>query len=411
MAQCPPVQPNYVIWIPLAIEVTERKVYKFRIEPTAKQEAALSRYTAARRFVFNWALARRKETYEQTGKSISWSELSAELTELKNKPGFEWLKEIDAQLSQQALADCKKAFDNFFQRRAGFPKFKKKHGAHQSFRIPQRVKLEDGRVYVPKIGRIADRQSQPCDLPLKSATIKRGATGKWHVCLVVEFDLPDPPKPATETETSVRIDVGFDRFATDSNGGIIENPRSFRIAERKIKRASHKPSRCKKGGANRAKARRALACEYEKVANCRADFAHKFSTSVVKENSAIACETLNLKGMSKTRLAKSVADAARRETFRRIEYKARWRNRNFVLVDRWFPSSQLCSDCGHRDQELLLSDRFWNCANCGARHDRDHNAAKNIKGEGIRVLLAVGHTERLNACGASVRPATAGRSR
>ena len=191
--------------------MTERKVYKFRIDPTAAQEAALSRYAGGRRFVFNWALARREETYEQTG--------------------------------------------------------------------------------------------------------------KWHICLVVEFDLPDLPKPAIETETAVGIDVGFDRFATES-----------------------------------------------------------------------------------------VSDAAHRETFRQIEYKARWRNRNFIFIDRWFPSSQLCSGCGHRNQELSFSDRFWNCASCGARHDRDHNAAKNIRDEGIRILLAVGHTERLNACGASVRPATAGRS-
>ena len=389
----------------------ERKVYRFRIDPTAKQEAALSRYAGARRFVFNRALQRRKETYEQTGKSIPWSELSVELTGLKTRPGFEWLKEVDSQSLQQAIADCKRAFDNFFQRRAGFPKFKKKHSAHQSFRIPQRVKLEDGRVYIPKIGWVAVRQSQAVDLPLKSATFKREATGKWYVSLVVEFDLPDLPKPVIETETAVGIDVGFDRFATDSDGAVIENPRFFRKAEGKIKRASRRLSRCKKGGANRAKARRALAREYEKVANKRADFAHKFSTSVVKEKNTIACETLSLKGMSRTKLAKSVQDAAHREIFRQIEYKARWRARNFVFIDRWFPSSQLCSSCGYRHQELMLSDRYWKCPACRAGHDPDHNAAKNIRDEGIRILLAVGHTERLNACGASVRPATAGRSR
>jgi len=391
--------------------MSERKVYRFRIEPTAGQEAALSRFAGARRFIFNWELQRRKETYQQTGKSIPWSELSVELTALKGKSGFEWLKEIDSQLLQQAVSDCKKAFDNFFQKRAGFPKFKKKHSAHQSFRIPQRVKLEDRRVYIPKIGWVAVRQSQAIDLPLKSATFKREATGKWHVSLVVEFDLPDQPMPAVETETAVGIDVGFDRFATDSDGGVIENPRFYRKAERKIKRASRRLSRCKKGSANRAKARRALAREYEKVAKKRADFAHKFSTSVVQGKNTIACETLNLKGMSRTKLAKSVRDAAHRETFRQIEYKARWRNRNFVFIGRWFPSSQLCSLCGHRHEELSLSDRFWKCEACGACHDRDHNAAKNIRDEGMRILLAVGQTERLNACGASVRPATAGRSR
>src|SRR5215813_4835050 len=206
----------------------ERKVYRFRIVPTAEQEAALARFAGARRFVFNWALERRKETYQQNGKSISWSDLSVELTELKNKPGFEWLKEIDSQLLQQALADCKSAFDNFFQKRAGFPKFRRKHSARQSFRIPQRVKLENGRAYIPKIGWVAVRQSQAVDLPLKSATFKREATGKWYVSLVVEFNLPDLPKPAIGSETAIGIDVGFDRFATDSDGGVVENPRFFR---------------------------------------------------------------------------------------------------------------------------------------------------------------------------------------
>src|SRR6266545_5501233 len=183
-------------------------------------------------------------------------------------------------------------------------------------------------------------------------------------------------------KTAVGIDVGFDRFATDSDGGVIENPRFFRKAERKIKRASRRLSRCEKGSANRAKARRALAREYEKVANRRADFAHKFSTSVVRGKNTIACETLNLKGMSRTKLAKSVQDAAHREIFRQIEYKAIWRNRNFVFIDRWYPSSQLCSSCGYRHQELALSDRMWKCPACGVWHDRDHNAAKNIRDEG-----------------------------
>src|SRR5215471_1688180 len=267
--------------------MSESKVYRFRIELTASQEAALSRFAGARRFVFNWALQRRKETYQQTGKSIPWSELSVELTGLKSKPGFEWLKEIDSQLLQQAIADCKKAFDNFFKKRARIPKFKKKHSAHQSFRIPQRVKLEDRRIYIPKVGWVAVRQSQAIDLPLKSARFKREATGKWYVSLVVEFDLPDQPKPVIETETAVGIDVGFDRFATDSDGHVIENPRFFRKAERKIKRASRRLSRRQKGSANRAKARRALAREYEKVANRRADFGHKFSTSVVREKNTI----------------------------------------------------------------------------------------------------------------------------
>jgi putative transposase len=389
----------------------ERKAYRFRIDPTAEQEAALARYAGARRFVFNWALARRKQSYQETGQSIPWTELSAQLTALKNKPDSAWLKQIDSQLLQQSLADCKRAFDNFFQRRAGFPKFKKKYSPHQSFRIPQRVKLAGGRVYLPKVGWLAIRQSQTVDLPVKSATFKRNATGKWHLCLMVEFELPERPKPAIKTETAVGLDVGFSRFATTSDGKITDNARFFRRAERKIKRACRRMARRQKGGANRAKARHQLAREYEQVANKRADFAHKFSIDVVKKKQTIACETLNLKGMTKTKLAKSVTDAAHRETFRQLEYKARWYNRHFVQIDRWFPSSQLCSECGYRHQGLRLSERYWSCPECGSEHDRDQNAAINVRNEGVRMLLAVGHTESKNACGASVRPATAGSSR
>ncbi len=168
---------------------------------------------------------------------------------------------------------------------------------------------------------ISVRQSQSCDLPLKSATFKREAAGKWPVSLVVEFDLPDLPKPAIEPETAIGIDSG-ERFATDPDGSGPENPRSFRKVECKINHARRRLSRRKKGSATQAKARRALAREYEKIANGRADFAHKFSASVVKENSTIVCETLGLKGMSKTKPAKSVHDAAHRDTFRQIEYKA-----------------------------------------------------------------------------------------
>src|SRR5262245_35412885 len=153
----------------------ERKVYWFRIDPAAKQEAALARYAGARRFVFNWAVQRRKETYQQTGQSIPRSGLSVELTGLKSKPGFEWCNEMHSQLLHNALADGKKTSDNFFKKRTRCPKFKKKHSAHQSFRIPQRVKLEERRVYIPKVGWVAVRQSQAIDLPLKSATFKREA--------------------------------------------------------------------------------------------------------------------------------------------------------------------------------------------------------------------------------------------
>jgi putative transposase len=216
----------------------EYKVYKFKLEPSAEQERALNNFAGARRFVYNWALNRRRETYKATGKAISWSELSAELTALKHNPEFAWLKEIDSQLLQQALADCKRAFDNFFAGRARFPKFKKRESAMQSFRIPQRVKLENRRVYIPKIGWIKIRQSRDVECRLKSATFKRNAVGEWFFYLVVEFELPSEAKPAVESGTAVGVDVGLSRFAMLSNGETIENPRFFRVAQRKLRRGA-----------------------------------------------------------------------------------------------------------------------------------------------------------------------------
>jgi len=369
----------------------ENKVYRFKLNPNKAQESTLNNFAGARRRIFNWALGRQIATYKATGKSIPWSTLSAELPTLKNIPGLEWLKEIDSQLLQQALADCKKAFINFIEKRAGFPQFKRKHDARQSFRIPQRVKVDNGRVYIPKIGWIKIRQSQVTG-PTKSATFKRNAVGEWHVTLVAEIHIAKQPLPEVKTETAIGIDVGFARFATDSNGVATENPRFFRKGERKIKRASRKLSRCKNGSANKAKARHALAKAHEKVSNQRRDFTDKFSTSIVEKNVTIACETLNLKGMSKTKLAKSVQDAAHGEVFRQLEYKAKWNNRRFVKIGQWFPSSKMCSCCGYRNQDLSLSERFWTCPDCGTHHDRDLNAATNIRDEGVR-MLAVGHPE------------------
>jgi putative transposase len=204
----------------------ERKVFKFRIEPTTVQAAGLSRYAGARGFIFNWALARRKETYGQTGQAISWADLSAELTELKSQPGLEWLKEIDSQLVQQALADCKRAFANFFAKRAGYPRFKSRKDTRQSFRIPQRVKVEDERVYLPKIGWLKIRQSQPVDCPTKSATFKRDACGRWFVTLVAEFDLPERERPKVTLEQVVGGDVGLNTFLTLSDETAVDNPRT-----------------------------------------------------------------------------------------------------------------------------------------------------------------------------------------
>jgi len=383
----------------------ERKVFKFRIEPTSAQEAGLSRYAGARRFIFNWALARRKESYQPTGKAISWADLSLELTGLKTQPGTEWLKEIDAQLLQQALADCKTGFANFFAKRAGYPRFKSRKDTRQSFRIPQRVKIEGGRVYLPKIDWIKIRQSQPVDCPTKSATFKRDACGRWFVTLVTEFDLPEREMPKVRLADVVGGDVGLNTFLTLSDETPeIDNPRFLRAASRKLRRAQRQLSRRKKGSRNRTKARFEVAKVHDRIAHQRADFTHKLSFLLISNYLALSFESLNTRGLARTKLAKSVLDAAWGMFFRQIEYKGRWYGRHVVFVGQFFPSTKRCSECWQIKENLRLSDREWDCQSCGRHHQRDKNAAKNMQSEGFRILVAAGHAETQNACGASVRP-------
>jgi putative transposase len=372
------------------------------MRPTREQEQALMRQAGACRWVWNWALARRKEYFAQHGKGIPAKELSAELTALKEQPETAWLKEHDSQALQQVLKDLDKAFGNFFARRAGFPRFKSRKRASASFRIPQRVRVDGGKVYVPKVGWVRIRQSQGIEGQTKSATFKRDACGHWHVTLVVAFCMPNVPLPAPEPATTVGIDAGLKDFLVLSTGEHVGAPRFFRKAQRKLARANRTVARRKKGSKRRDKARKRLARVHQKTANQRRDFLHKHSTDIIKRHGAVCIEDLCVSGLARTKLAKSFHDAAHGEFRRMLQYKALWHRIHLVKVGRFFPSTKTCSTCGAVNDGLTLADRQWTCS-CGAVHDRDLNAASNIRTEGLRIL-AVGHTDSLNARGARVRP-------
>jgi putative transposase len=387
-----------------------KKAYRFRMRPTAEQAHAMNRMAGCRRYVWNWGLARHQEYYKATGKTLPMSVLSAELTELKKQPGMEWLAEADSQALQQALTDLYRAFDNFFNpdMKAGFPRFKGRKRDRARFRIPQRVKLVEGAVIVPKIeDPIRIRQSQPVDLPTKSATFKRDAKGRWFVTLVAEFEMPDVAIPLPTLAQTVGIDVGLIDYATFSDDTpSVPAPKFYRRRERKTRRAQRKASRCQKGSKRRAKANHKVATIHQKTACQRGDFQHKLSTKVVSGHDAVCTEDLSLSGLARTKLAKSFADAGLGEFKRQLEYKCLWYRRHFVMVGRFFPSSKMCHVCGANNQGLTMSDRHWVCE-CGAVHDRDKNAAYNIRNEGHRILAA-GHAESLNARGDRVRPSKRG---
>ena len=346
-----------------------RKVFGFRMRPPARQREALARMAGARRYVWNWGLAQRIAHYRATGGGLSVAELSRRLTALKQRPETVWLREIDSQALQQALADLQRAYVNFFEKRARFPRFKSRKRDTPRFRIPQRVKVEEGWVHVPKVGPVSIRQSQPVDGEPKSATFKRDTTGNWDVMLVAEFTMPDTAPPAADPAHVVGIDLGYEDLAVLSDGGRIPAPRLFRKVERKLRKAQRVFSRREKGSARKWRAKRKVALVYRKTANQRKDFLHKLTTNLVVKYEGICIEDLNVAALAK----------------------------------RWYPSSKTCHVCGTVNDALTLADRSWTCVVCGAHHDRDLNAALNIRSEGLKILAA-GYAERLNARGAGVSP-------
>lgn len=383
-----------------------RKVFRFRMKPNTRQQQALDRNAGCRRFIWNWALARKQRYYRENGKSLPTSVLKAELPILKRTPGMEWLAAADSQSLQETLRDLDRAFSNFFENRAGFPRFKSRKVDQARFRISQRVTIADGRISVPKIGSVGIRQSQLVGGDTKSATFKRDTCGNWDVTLVTEFTMPDVALAAVDPTRVIGVDLGLKDFAVLSNGERIPAPKFFRKRERKLRRAQRVLNRREKGSARRLKAKRTVSLVQAKTANQRKDFLHKLTTDLVAKYEGICIEDLSVKGLARTKLAKSIHDASFGEFRRQLEYKALWNRRHVAVIDRWYPSSKTCHECGWINEALTLSDREWDCLGCGAHLDRDLNAALNIKSEGLK-LLAVGHgrvrTSRVKAHGQNKR--------
>jgi putative transposase len=387
-----------------------RKVYRFRLKPTAEQRSALNRMAGARRWVWNWGLGRRREHYREFGKTLSFKHLCAEFTALKSQPETAWLATLDSQALQQALKDLCQAFTNFFEKRARFPRFKSKKRDCARFRIPQRVKLVEGMLVVPKVGRVKVRQTRGIAEPTRSATFRRQANGKWYVSLTAHFEMPDIALPPPDSEKVVGIDLGLKDFLVVSDGARTAAPKFYRRAARRLARAQRHVSRCVKGSQRHAKAKARVARIHRQTADRRKDFLHQLTTDLVSKHHGICIEDLNLKALARTKLSKSFTDAALGEFRRQIEYKSIWNRKHLAVIDRFFPSSKRCAHCGAINARLALSDRQWVCG-CGAVHDRDLNAARNIRDEGLRILLETpGRVtpDGLNAQREGIRPGTTG---
>jgi putative transposase len=374
--------------------------------------------------VFNDAVAARKHAHVEGLPYPSTAVLSRVLiTEAKRTPGRVWLGEVSAVVLQQALGDADRAWRNFFASlkgkrsgaRMGPPRFKRRTGA-QSIRFTRNARfavLGNGRLRLPKIGDFKVAWSRELPSAPSSVTVIKTPTGKYYASFVVALDEDaERLEPLVDPESETGIDLGLKDFAILRGGKVIENPRFFRKLERRLGKAQRVLARKTKGSQNRAKARVRVAKVHEKIKATRSDWIDKQVRTLVSENQALYVEDLNVKGLSRGRAAKSVQDAAFGMFVARLESKAQRAGRTFVKVDRYFPSTRMCSACGVLDGPSGLEGlrvRQWACG-CGAVHDRDQNAEINIRREGRR-LVAEGHSDTRNASGGDVRPGTPGRLR
>jgi putative transposase len=380
------------------------RCYKYRLYPTNDQQTTLAQWAGCRRYIWNWALRAKQVHYQATGKALPYAALAAELTQLKRQPDHLWLRECAAQALQQVLIDLETAFANFFAKRAKYPRFKSRKATPHSLRFPQCVTVVDGAtISVPKLGLVRAVIHRPLLGVAKSATVKQEATGAWWVVFVCHIDRPEVQRTA---DHPVGIDVGLESFTTIHTGTKTAPPKFYRRGERALKRAQRRLSRAQKGSNNRKKAKHRVARLHQNIRSQRTDWLHKHALTLIKQFDTVCIETLNIKGLAKTKLAKSFSDAAISTFMQMLEHKAEWHGRRVVKVGRFYASSKTCHRCGEK-AALMLSDRVWTCPACGTLHDRDINAAINILHEGLRIVAA-GMSETQNAAGDTVRPAIAG---
>ena len=369
------------------------KAIKVRLYPTPEQEVVLAQHFGCARWWWNFGLSKSIETYRDTGKGLGRSTLNALLPALKKSEETIWLAECYSQVLQAVTLNLTTAYKNFFEGRARFPRFKLKHGK-QSIQYPQNVQVVDGFCvkFPGRVGIVKAKIDRVIEGTIKTVTVSLEPSGKYYASILTEVE-GEKPAPSTDGKV-IGIDLGLKHFAVAYDGCKVskyDNPRHLAKHEKNLKRKQQKLARKEKGSNSRHKYRKVVARVYERIRNSRADFLHKLSRKLVNDNQVVVIENLHTKGMVRTHnLARAISDAGWGMFTNFLAYKLKKKGGVLVEIDRWFPSSKLCSCCYHQIDELPLDVREWTCPHCKTHHDRDENASANIRAEGIRILQVDG---------------------
>jgi putative transposase len=359
------------------------QAYKFRLYPTNEQKTALAKAFGCCRWYWNYSLNLCQETYKNQGKSLSRFAIQSLLPNLKKEN--EWLTDAYSQCLQSVALNLSAAYKNFFEKRGGFPKFKSKHG-RQSIQYPSNVKVEGDYIKLPgKVGKIYCKQNRSFEGKIKTTTVSLNPDSKYFVSILVD---DDKEIPNTSIEgNAIGIDLGITHFAITSDGSKYNNQRLTNKHSYNLKKKQQSLARKQKGSNRRNKARRLVAKLHSKIKRVREDFLHKLSRKIVNENQVIVVENLNVKGMVRNHnLAKAISDCGWGQFCTLLKYKSEWSGKIYLEIDRWFPSSKTCNICLNKVDSLPLNVRNWTCSRCNTQHDRDVNAAINIRNEGLRIL-------------------------
>jgi putative transposase len=372
----------------------QKHAYKYRLYPTDEQKQTLARTFGCVRFVYNWALREKTDAYYNEQKRLSSKDLSERLTDLKKQDNSHWLSEVSSVPLQQALRHLDKAFINFFEGRARYPTFHKKRNKQSATYTANAFTYRNECITLAKMSEpLTIRWSRPLPegaLP-SSVAITKDCADRYFISILVEEEI----EHLASTPTSIGADLGLKSFVVLSTGEVVGNPTFFHKDEKKLAKAQRRHAKKRKGSKSRNKARLKVARIHARIADRRRDFLQKLSTRLIRENQVICVESLAVKNMVKNKhLAKAISDVGWSKFVAQLECKANWYGRTLVKIDRWYPSSKRCFDCGHILDSLTLDVREWTCPECGVHHDRDINAAHNIHAVGLTV----------NACGEAVRP-------